>query len=46
VLLAVLISASTVLVKAHYLLDIPGGVGLAFVSIRLAWWEAKEREKN
>jgi membrane-associated phospholipid phosphatase len=35
--LAVLISASTVLIKAHYLLDIPEGVGLAFVSIHLAW---------
>jgi membrane-associated phospholipid phosphatase len=44
--LAVLISASTVLVKAHYLLDIPGGVGLAFVSIHLAWWGAKKQEKN
>jgi membrane-associated phospholipid phosphatase len=44
--LAVLISASTVVVKTPYLLDIPEGVGLAFVSIHLAWWGAKEREKN
>lgn len=45
-LLAVFVSASTVLVKAHYLLDILGGIGLAWIAVRLAWWGAREREEN
>lgn len=39
---AALISASTVLVKAHYVLDIPGGIILAMASIALAWIGVKE----